>query len=147
MSLDRCVFLIICLAPTAIKTTYSSSLTEMSPSFTRYLGTSTGYYYILLKLNVPKSGMYNIRTDSHMDLFVYIYHTQFSSSNPQSNLIAYSNQCGGRKQFQSMITLDNERDFYIVISTSFPDMTGLFAVIVESGTQVNMTEVQRKTSC
>jgi BioD-like phosphotransacetylase family protein len=107
----------------------------------RECGTSKSYY-AAIQVKVNTTDLYHLSSDSKIDTVGYIYEENFNPFNPSENLLASNDDGCGVSQFRLNIQLNVNTKYILVVSTSLPDRTGNFSVIVSGAIQVDLDPVR-----
>ena len=103
----------------------------MSPSYNRlYPAISLyPYYYVVHKVFINVTGYYEIRSNSVIDLYGYLYNEPFNASNPMMNLLMRDDDSGGSQQFRLQGNLFSSA-YDLVVTTYSSSVTGTFSVSI-----------------
>ena len=109
-----------------------SRLTTKSPRFKRIGSSSNDHYYDRIQVTVKTLGLYTFQSDTSdmIDPYGCLYTDQFDDSMPSSNLIINDDQGRGQNQFQFSLTLENDRTYYLVVTTYLSRNIGTIPISV-----------------
>lgn len=79
-----------------------------------------------------------------MDTFGCMYKNQFDRTAPQSNLLTYDDQSGGKDQFAITTIMNRGTVYYLAASTMREDRLGLFKVSVSGPAKASIRLVKSK---
>lgn len=113
-----------------LRSIYSNTLTNLSPTFIRPGQSTNQYYYESIPLLVDRSDTYSITIHSSASLYAYLYNNSFDSNNPSNNLLTSSFNQFNNRNFTFSTYLNVGVVYYLVITTINPNITGSFTVIV-----------------
>ncbi|CAF1088909.1 unnamed protein product [Adineta steineri] len=124
-----------------IKSQYSSALSIYSSVFTRYQSPSpTSYYfYQSIQINVVKTGIYAIASNSTMDTYGYLYNDTLNPLVPYQNLMLYNDNAAPNSQFMFIITLQAMKQYTLVVTTYGAITTGTFSIIALGPASMNFS--------
>ncbi|CAF1338360.1 unnamed protein product [Adineta steineri] len=110
---------------------YSSALNSSSATYCRTGNCSSSeyYYFSAFLINVNTSGYYTIGSQSNMDTYGYIYSISFNASVPLQNMMAYSDDDGGNRQFSLYLFIDTTIKYILIATTYASDTVGAFSII------------------
>jgi len=134
--------------PADVQTMYSSALTTMSPSYDR-AGSSRPppFYYEAIQVKVMEAAFYNLYSNSIIDTYGYIYNDSFNPCDPSLNLISEDDQSGDRNQFRLISSLRANTTYILVVTTSFPSVTGNFSILVSGPNNVDLNSISEYIYC
>lgn len=112
----------------SIRPIYSSNLTTNSSKFARDCIDSM-YYYEAIKINVIEDGNYTLGSDSQTDMYGQLYKNKFNPFHPTADIITENNDDGCNFQFKLIHYLQKHITYILVVTTSFPYITGSFSII------------------
>ena len=142
-----CPFLCLATAGFA-RTTYSFVLTNDSTTFCRRGPCSDGFHrYGALKITVPTTGNYTIRSNSSLDTFGYLYNNTFDTTYPLRNMLQYNDDDAGSSQFLLSMGLQTMNDYIVVATTFFPFQTGTYSVIVQGPAAASISVTNATGQC
>ena len=103
----------------------------MSPSYDRMypLTSLYPYYYVVHKVFINVTGDYEIRSNSVIDLYGYLYNEPFNATSPTMNLLMGDDDSGGSRQFCLQGNLFSSA-YDLVVTTYSPSVTGAFSVSI-----------------
>ncbi|CAF0936812.1 unnamed protein product [Adineta ricciae] len=120
-----------------MESSFSSELTISSRTF-RPSGCGThSYYYQAIQLNVIENGCYNLVSNNTISTYGYIYRDDFNPFNPAVNLFLQNYQSYHNHQFKFQTYLQINTTYILVVSTSNPNVTGMFAVLAVGPHRIN----------
>ena len=90
-----------------ITSTFSGTLTNSSSTYSPPHQPIPGHYYNAIRLTVATFGNYTIRSSSGINLYGYLYSSNFDPLNSSLNLIAFDDNSGGNQQFQMTVLLQS----------------------------------------
>jgi hypothetical protein len=124
----------------SVVSTYSNSLSPISPRFVRPSGNSGNYYYYqAIKVTVHTTGIYTFTSNSSIDTVGCLYNGTFDSVHPSQNLIICQHDDGSGGQFQINRSLLATRLYVLVATTYDPSATGDFSITVVGSTSISLT--------
>jgi hypothetical protein len=115
---------------------YSSALTTNSSTYPNIGCEVLSYYYAAIKVNVVKTGCYNLTSNSSVSIFGYIYRHNFNQLNPSKNLISRSDVILNSTQFQLITYIQANISYVLVVTTSYPNVTGAFSILASGPSTV-----------
>jgi len=118
-----------------IITRYSSKLTINSSLFNRPNQVLKQYYYKAIPLMIPSTNYYRFRSISNIDMYGYLYTSNFNASNSQNSLLISNDDSGGFQQFLMSILLA-VGNYTLVATTYSPNVTGNFSILVQGPTNI-----------
>ncbi|CAF0735875.1 unnamed protein product [Adineta steineri] len=119
-----------CDTSSIVQSIYSSVLTEKHPTYSRIDCDLPNYYYEAIQMNVNESRYYSFNFNSSIDIHGYMYKENFYPSGPSMNLITKNVDSLGKNQFEFRIFLQSTTANILVVTTSIPNVTGAFSVVV-----------------
>ena len=126
---------------------YSSALTTNSTMYCRGICGRGNFYYEAISVSVVKSGKYHFSSKSHIDTYGYLYKHSFDPLNPRQNLLVESNDSGKKRQFKFKIHLASHTSYVLVVTTSLPNVTGSFSIIVSGSKSVKFPRTSKSSNC
>lgn len=84
-------------------------------------GNGSQNFYIPLILTVRVNGVYQIRSESTVDLYGYLYNRAFNFTDPYWNLITFDDNGAGNSQFLISQMLNIGK--YVLVVTTKPSQT------------------------
>ena len=124
-----------------VNTTVSSAWTTSDRKFIRYNWSTKEYFYHIYSLVVPVAGYYSIMTDYANDSYGYVYYPSFNASVQSNNLVAYDDNSGGNFQFQIIMNLPANTQYFVVVTSNGRNKTGPYTLIVSGLYGVTLTRV------
>lgn len=126
---------------------YSSALTTNSPTYCRVICGQSKFYYETSSVSVAKSGKYHFSSKSHIDTYGYLYKHNFDPLNPRQNLLVENNDRGKKRQLKFKVHLESQTTYVLVMTTSLPNVTGLFSIIVFGSKSVKFPQTSKNSNC
>lgn len=110
---------------------YSSELMKNSQTYSRNCRISN-YYYETVEINVVTAGVYSLLSSSDIDTYGYIYKDDFNPFKPVTNIIAEDDDScvNYAEQFQLNVNLLANTKYILIVTTSYPNVTGKFSIFV-----------------
>jgi hypothetical protein len=127
-------------AASEIQSTYSSALTADSQTYSHTECQMANYYYEAIQVKVIETGCYTLASDSNIDTFAYIYKDKFNSLKPTINLISKDDDSLNNMQFKLTAHLHASITYVLVVTTSYPNVTGAFSILVSGTNNVSLTQ-------
>jgi hypothetical protein len=121
-----------------IQAVYSSELTVNDQIYARTRCGSVNYYYEAIEINVIDTGYYILVSDSTIDTYGSIYENRFSVFNSRMRLLLQDDNSGCSSQFKMLTLLQVNITYILVVTTSFPNVTGTFSVLVFGSKNVSI---------
>ena len=113
-----------------VMTNYSSNLTRSHPTFSRFQGSGSTYYYEAIEVIANVNGVYSFESKSSTDLYGYFYHDYFYWWNPSVNLIQSNDDSGTSAQFLlTALNIENSKKYILVVTTFGANVITQFSVI------------------
>jgi hypothetical protein len=123
-------FILIFLDTSPItQTEYSSELTMSSQTFV-VAGCRMAKYYEAVQINVIGSGYYTFHHNSSIDVSDSVYENDFDPLDPSKNIVTQKNETIHDHLFDFIAYLETNRKYILVVTTTLPDKTGPFSIIV-----------------
>ena len=114
-----------------LETNISMSLSNTSSRFCRPMNCiSSNYYYQAFPFNVSATGVYAISSSSTIDTYGFLYMNSFTPSNSSANLIAYSDDDAGERQFLLSLSLTAAFRYILVVTTYEVNVFGLVVILI-----------------
>ncbi|UJR09427.1 hypothetical protein I4U23_013667 [Adineta vaga] len=109
---------------------YQGTLTSSSAVYGGVNQSTTNYTYEAINVYPTSNGSYTFTStgDSGLQFYGYLYNNTFVPSNPQTNLIARSDNSSGASQFNLTSTLQSLTDYVLVVTTANRTSTGSFNI-------------------
>lgn len=124
-----------------IQTTYTSELTINSSKRAQNCIVPY-YYYNTIQVNVAEGGFYILGTVAEIATGDHIYEEKFNPFNPSMNEMKTVNRISDCvNEFHHVSHFDNQKTYIIVVSSSYPNSTGTYSVIVSGANKVNLTYI------
>ena len=114
----------------AIQEVYTSALTVNDQIYARTGCGSVNYYYEAVEINVMEPGYYIIVSNSTIDTYGSIYESKFDVFNPRKRLMSQDDNSGCSGQLKMLTLLQVNITYILVVTTSYPNVTGEFSVLV-----------------
>lgn len=119
---------------------YSSDLNSNSSMFARDdYGKIRSYYYEAIEVNVSTSGYYSIKSNSSINTYGILYTNNFDPYVVNINRQSTDDNSGGNNQFAITFRLENSTKYFLIVTTSTPNVKGAFSVIVTGPSLVNLS--------
>jgi hypothetical protein len=113
-----------------IESDYSSALRYSNPTFChREICPESRFYYKPINVSVALSGLYDIKSDSDIDTYGYIYEGSFNHLYPSENVLLSDDDTGGNNQFKLIIYLQPITTYILVVTTYKDNVTGAFSIL------------------
>ncbi|CAF4123497.1 unnamed protein product, partial [Adineta steineri] len=125
----------------AFQTVYTSELTTNSSTYLRLCSSSSSYYEAI-QVNVRRSGLYTFFSKSNMFTYGYIYEDDFNLYNPFENQLVFSDGKCNPRQFGFTIDLDTSITYILVVTTSYPNITGAFLIFASGPSNVDLKNIK-----
>lgn len=107
----------------------SSSLTSSDPKYTRYLGSSSNYYYKVFPFTPSTSGNVTFEiTSGTFDTYLFLYTGSFNASAPSTNLTVYDDDSGDGLLSKFIANVNAGTTYYVVVSSYNTLSTGNFTL-------------------
>lgn len=84
---------------------------------------------------IPLTNYYRFRSVSKIDMYGYLYTSNFNASNSTNNLLKFNDDDGGSSQFLILVEL-NVGNYTLVATTYFANVTGNFSILIDGPTDV-----------
>ena len=81
-----------------------------------------------------------------MDTYGYLYKDNFDPNNPYINQLLYSDSGCSNSQFRLTADLQSNTTYILVVTTYYPNVTGLFSVISSGPKNVNLKGISEYNS-
>lgn len=120
---------------------YSSDLTINDRTYARSSCGSANYYYEAVEVNVMEAGYYDITSNSSMYTYGALYENKFDAVDTQMNLISKNEGGGCNEQFKISNFLQANTTYVLVVTTSCPNVTGAFSVLMFGTNTVSMNHI------
>ncbi|CAF4146022.1 unnamed protein product [Adineta steineri] len=121
----------------AFQSIYSSELTTNSRTYSRDCRKSN-YYYETIRMNVVETGYYALSSDSSMNTFGDIYKDDFNPMNRFENLLSRDYEACSYRDFKFIAYLHTGTTYILVVTTSFPNMTGNFSILTSGPDNITL---------
>ena len=82
------------------------------------------------------SGLFNIRSNSSLDTFGYIFNTTLHQIGNASGAVIFDDQSGGNNQFLITVYLQAMFNYTLIVTTYYPNNRGPFSVGAAGGAPV-----------
>lgn len=99
------------------------------------------YYYQAIEINVTKTGYYIIISNNTIDTYGFIYENNFDPFDSKKNLIFNNDKNNCNNKFKISILLQINIKYILVVTTSYPNVTGLFSLIVFGSNNVIINHI------
>ncbi|CAF4259895.1 unnamed protein product, partial [Adineta steineri] len=124
-----------------VTTKYTNGLYSYSSTFVRPNGYTKNYYFHAIKVRIFTTGLYSFTSNSTFDTYGSVHHYPVELTNPSKSMIAYNDDSGGGGlQFQINLTLQSDKTYVLLVTTYSSNVTGLFTIIVEGPTNVELIQ-------
>ncbi|CAF4178418.1 unnamed protein product, partial [Adineta steineri] len=123
-----------------VTTKYTNSLSSYSSTFMRPNRDTNNYYFHAIKVRIFTTGLYSFTSNSTFDTYGYFNHYPVDITNPSKSMITSDDDCCGSLQFQINLTLQSDMTYVLLVTTSSSNVTGLFTIIVEGPTNVELIQ-------
>jgi hypothetical protein len=121
---------------------YSSELTIYSPKYCRdYI--KSNYYYQTLQINVHAEDTYTLWSESTIDTYGYIYKNGFDPLQPFENLLFQHGGYCNQGQLKFIVDLQANTRYILVVTTYFPNTTGIFSIFISGQNNVNVKKFSK----
>ena len=100
---------------------------------------NAGFRYQAIQVQVEKTSIYSIFSNSKMDIHGYIYNNTFDSLFPYENLILEDTGTAGNGQFNLTIVLHRHTKYIIVVTTYKAAITGTYSLIVQGPPSISFS--------
>ncbi|CAF1437501.1 unnamed protein product, partial [Adineta steineri] len=127
-----------------VQSPYSSILTEKHPTYSRIDCDLPNHYYEAIQMNVNESRYYSLYVNSSIKIYGYIYTKNFYPVIPSINLVLKNKNSFYERQFKFRAFLQSTTSNILVVTTSSPNVTGTFSVIVSG---INHVTFERLSEC
>jgi hypothetical protein len=133
--------------PIVIHTSYSSALSNNSPTYApRICGAST-HYYEAIQVEVVRTGHYSFLITSNVTTNVHIYKDNFNPFDAADKLHSSTRfSCPGN-QFKQVADLQANTTYVLVVSTDSPSVTTAFSIIVSGPSKSSLTQLSEYFYC
>ncbi|CAF1442588.1 unnamed protein product, partial [Adineta steineri] len=121
-----------------VTTNYTNSLSSYSSTFMRPYGYTNNYYFHAIAVRVFSSDSYSFTSNSTFDIYGSFHHYPVDITIPSQSMITYDYYNGGDRQFQINLDLQSNQTYVLIVSTYSPNVTGLFTIIVEGPSNVEL---------
>jgi hypothetical protein len=120
---------------------YSSALTQNSSTYSlKHCGLSN-HFYEAIQLNVVETNYYSLRSNSSIDTHGSIYKNKFNPVDPSENFLLQNDDSCGGVQFELIVDLQAGTTYVLVVSTSLPNVTGAFSMVVSGPNNVSLKHI------
>lgn len=120
-----------------VESMYSSALTVNSQAYSRNCRISN-YYYETIQVAAVTTGFYSLSGKSEVDIYGYIYKSNFNPLSPFENLLSENGVSCGDRQFVLTTILDTVSTYILVVTTFSPNETGNFFIFVSGPNNVSL---------
>lgn len=130
--------------PSMIITEHQLSLSIFNPILqesTFFSPFPGNYYYVLVRLVVNVDGPYRLIANSSLDTYGILYQTTFDPASPSSNIVVLDDDSGEQNGFGIRQTLTSNVEYFLVVTSYYPQQVGSFQLIVVGSGIVNITEI------
>ncbi|UJR07027.1 hypothetical protein I4U23_011315 [Adineta vaga] len=125
-------------------TTISSSLTRNNPTFARFNGSGSNYYYDQYSIIVPATGSYVFMSSGSINTYAQFYGPRPGYLN--YFLISYDDNSAGNNQFKIQMYLQASTQYYIIVSTYNSNETGNYTLIASGLNSVIIQQILPATT-
>jgi hypothetical protein len=133
--------------PIVIHTSYSSALSNNSPTYARLLCKASTHYYESIQVEVVGNGHYSFLIASNVKTNVRIYKDNFNPSSSDDNLhSAAPVSCPGN-QLKLLADLQADTTYVLVVSTDSPTGTTDFSIIVSGPSKSSLIQLSEYFYC
>jgi hypothetical protein len=120
---------------------YLSVLTANSSTYSRTGCDTSNYHYEAIRVNVAKTGEYNLRSNSRIDTVGYIYKDNFNLVDPSENLLSQNDNGCVERQFKLNVNLQVGTTYILFVTTSSPNITGAFSILAYGPSTVSLSRI------
>ncbi|CAF1452319.1 unnamed protein product [Adineta steineri] len=121
-----------------VTTNYTNGLSSYSSTFMRPYGYTNNYYFHAIAVRIFSSGLYSFTSNSTFDIYGSFHRYPVDITIPSQSMITDDYYNGGDRQFQINIDLQSNQTYVLIVSTYSPNVTGLFTIIVEGPSNVEL---------
>ncbi|CAF4174594.1 unnamed protein product, partial [Adineta steineri] len=121
-----------------VTTNYTNGLSSYSSTFMRPNGNTNNYYFHAIVVRTFSTGSYNFTSNSTFDIYGSFHRYPVDITNPSQSIITYDYYNGGALHFQINLDLQSNQIYVLIVSTYSPNVTGLFTIIVEGPSNVEL---------
>ena len=136
-----CVFSFTAAIVFPYSMTYYGTLSASSPTFGRPNGNGSGYYYQTYTVTISLPGTYRFQSSGKMNCYGLFYDNTFDPLRPNANLFASDDSSAGRDHFDINVSLQAQKTYNLVVTTSAASMTGEFSIIASGPAQVILNKL------
>ena len=113
-----------------IESTFSSEITSTHVYCQLDECETPEYYYQSIRLHASVTGMYWIVSNSSIDTYGSLYDNSFDPNEPSINLILVDDDGAGSHQFKLVVVLESMMQYFLVVSTYDPFVTGPYSIVI-----------------
>jgi hypothetical protein len=132
--------------PSFVDSHYLSALTSDNPIYCAERHCQSPHHYFgVLQLNISMNGSYSLVSNSIMNMFGYLYDGIFDPAILTRNLLTFNNESTDNNHFRLEAFLENGKTYDLVVTTSTPNVTGLFAIMATGPEAVTYTRLNKSS--
>jgi hypothetical protein len=124
-----------------VQSMYLSVLTANSSTYSRTGCDTSNYHYEAIRVNVAKTGEYNLRSNSRIDTVGYIYKDNFNLVDLSENLLPQNDNGCFERQFKLNVNLQVGTTYMLFVTTSSPNITGAFSILAYGPSTVSLSRI------